>query len=643
MELASNKHHGSIVYTLLKVIFATYCSVTILVTLFHLLAEYQDAKSQMVEKFHTLEAIFAPGMSQALWNLDEVQIASHLEGIMQCPIVMAVQLESLEKNISSSHNPLWSRGQTSEQSYPLSALEGSANEASSFFMNKRLEHHFYLYPPNSTNKQPIGQVTLHSEQALLLQEIQQSAFYIVSGALIKTLALWLFFLFYGNQLLRKPLKKLTQAVERINFSVVESSHSAKASLEGKNEFLLLEQSFNQMLERLRAENQAKNQLQTKNDEVLDFLDDIVTSMPVALIGINKSNIVQHWNPAAERLTGVTTPDAIGKSLCDILPNLKAMSAQLEMAKTQCFSFRSETFELKTSTETLFTRLTAYPLKNKTDESMVILIEDITESVLAEKSMVESDKVITLAGFSAGMAHDINNPLSIISQSAENLKLSLISESKLSTSDSPETASIEKTQIFSLIEAIQSSVKRMSDIVDNMLSFTRNNPTRLEPHDIKPIIEKSLEFIKRDPNINSLSIYKSINFEIDIDNECPQILSAPSHLQQALFNLLKNSMEALQQSYSGIVPKIAIQVSANKSHVILKIKDNGPGIAPMSQRNLFKPLTSTKGKKGTGLGLFICHSIITKVHQGSIAVTSSEEGAQFEIRLMRAKDIKAKVV
>lgn len=633
MSVTTKAHHGSIVYTLLKVIFATYCAVTIVVTVFHLLAEYQDAKSKMVEKFHTLEAIFAPGISQALWNLDEVQIASHLEGLMASPMVKAVRLESLDNPSSGQNNSNWSRGEVSEQSFPLTALKGETNEANSFFMNKTLEHRFYLLPPvNANSSNPIGVIKLHSERALLLQEIQQSAFYIICGAIVKTLALWFFFLFFGNKLLRKPLKKLTEVVEEINLQAVESANASLTTLEGTNEFRLLEQSFNQMLERLRAENQAKNLLQQKNEAVLDFLDDIVTSMPVALIGLNSDNEVQHWNPAAERLTGIQSKKAFGQNICQILPSLKPLSEDLTNAKTSRSSFKSKTVELKANNQSVYTRLTAYPLKNNLEHSMVVLIEDITESVLAEKTMVESDKVITLAGFSAGMAHDINNPLGIISQSAENLKNTLFGNNneRRGAEQAPVIQKEESTHL--LLDAIQTSVTRMADIVDNMLSFSRNTPAELAPHHIEPIITSTIDFLHRDPNIIHMQRFKDIDIDIQIEPNCPRVLSVPNQLQQALFNLLKNAIEAIGTHCSGIQPKIQISVSSNKHGLSLLISDNGPGIPGELKKTLFKPLKSSKGHAGTGLGLFICHTIVTKVHQGKIHVTTSKKGTQFEICL-----------
>ncbi|WP_300459017.1 PAS domain-containing sensor histidine kinase [Desulfobacula sp.] len=233
-----------------------------------------------------------------------------------------------------------------------------------------------------------------------------------------------------------------------------------------------------------------------------------------------------------------------------------------------------------------------------------------ENVLAE--LQHAQKLSSIGRLSAGVAHEINNPLAIINEKA-GLMSDLI---KLSDDFN------KKEKFIDLTDAILNSVKRCRKITHRLLGFSKRIDIKIEPININYIINEVLDFLEKDV------LYRKIDVQLLLSDSLVLIHSDHGLIEQTLVNLLTNAFAAVEE-----FGEVQIQTqNLNDGGVNLKISDNGCGIPQDVIKNIFDPFFTTKKEKGTGLGLSITYGIIKKLG-GQISVTSKiGEGTVFTIDL-----------
>jgi len=227
-----------------------------------------------------------------------------------------------------------------------------------------------------------------------------------------------------------------------------------------------------------------------------------------------------------------------------------------------------------------------------------------DMILKDRQIMQSEKLASLGQLAAGIAHEIRNPLGIISGSAETL---------LKQKD-PETQR-EMTQF------IMEESERINAMISNFLHFARPKEPKLRDHDLVSLVSRTLQLITPEA--------KSRNVEIvpKIPDEPLVVRIDPEQIQQALMNIAINALEAMPEG--GLW---SVSLSRNgEDRVMIRLSDTGPGISEDVLSRIFNPFSTTKDK-GTGLGLSIAHTIVEN-HGGTIAVnTRPEEGTTFVINL-----------
>lgn len=224
----------------------------------------------------------------------------------------------------------------------------------------------------------------------------------------------------------------------------------------------------------------------------------------------------------------------------------------------------------------------------------------------------TNKMATLGRLSAGVAHEINNPLAIINE-----KSGLIKDIALHHPEFP-----KKDKIISLVDSIVSSVERCSRVTHRLLGFGRRMESRKELIDMKTLINDVLDFQR------SEAAHRNIEINVNAEPNLANIISDRGQLQQVFLNLINNAYAALDKN-----GKIDITIrQPNNDEVEVVICDNGIGIAEKDLAHIFEPFFSTKGEAGTGLGLSITKDIIEKLG-GVISVTSTiGTGTCFDVNL-----------
>ncbi|CCO22934.1 ATP-binding protein [Maridesulfovibrio hydrothermalis] len=394
--------------------------------------------------------------------------------------------------------------------------------------------------------------------------------------------------------------------------------------------------------RIRAD-QALINNESNMRKLRNYLSNIINSMPSMLIGVDiKGNITQ-WNKKAEQVAGLTHDEALGRPLRKVVPHLADEMKRVQLA----IKTKQEQVDPKRSRyengRTKYEDLTIYPLISNKVEGAVIRIDDVTDRVSLEQMMVQSEKMMSVGGLAAGMAHEINNPLAAILGQNRNLQRRLLEKLPKNISAAKECGIdldalygyLGKRDIPRMLESIDESGNRAATIVSNMLSFSRKSEKRLGYHDISKLMDKTLELASNDYDLKKEYDFRKIEIIRKYDPDLPEVLCEGNEVQQVFLNLLKNGAEAMtEKNYDSGHPCFTVSTYTQKGYAVVEIEDNGPGVDEASRIRIFEPFFTTKEVgKGTGLGLSVSYFIITDQHSGSMKVESAPgEWTRFIIKL-----------
>ncbi len=227
----------------------------------------------------------------------------------------------------------------------------------------------------------------------------------------------------------------------------------------------------------------------------------------------------------------------------------------------------------------------------------------------EEELIQSKKLASLGILTAGVAHELTNPLNNISMIAQNYQefYDVLSEANR----------------IELMKKIEGEAERIEEIVRNLLDFSKPKEAKLEERDINETVRKSLELMQ-----NTLDI-SNVEVSTELGQGLPRVYIDDHQIQQVLVNLIVNAVHAMEH---GGVLKLATRAGEDGQTVKVDVIDTGKGIAPEFLSHIFDPFFSTKGVGGTGLGLSVSYGII-KNHRGNIRVESTVgAGTTFTIEL-----------
>ncbi len=378
----------------------------------------------------------------------------------------------------------------------------------------------------------------------------------------------------------------------------------------------------------------------------NYLSNIINSMPSVLVGVDTEGRVTQWNKQAELATGMSFDEARSQPLTAVFPRLMDAMARIQSAIKDRRVLRDPKIPRQSNGETRFEDITIFPLVANGVEGAVIRVDDVTERVRLEEMMIQSEKMLSVGGLAAGMAHEINNPLAGILQNSAVLKNRLLGDLP-ANQKAAATAGISMTAIQhylelrklpTMLDNIRASGNRAADIVKNMLSFARKSDRIVSSHDLGDLLDQTLELARTDYDMKKRYDFKQVHIVREYDQGVSAVPCEASKLQQVFLNILKNGAEAMAQGEGGPAqPAITLRVKDDGWWVRVEIEDNGPGMDQETHRRIFEPFFTTKPVgEGTGLGLSVSYFIITENHHGKMDVFSTDgEGTRFVIRLPKA--------
>lgn len=370
------------------------------------------------------------------------------------------------------------------------------------------------------------------------------------------------------------------------------------------------------------ESLTENLVSTENEKqsLLVQRDAIINAMPSALVGVDTQGKVILWNRKAVKYTGLSMQSALQQSLAVVLYDFKEILDLIQPALDAQQRYKGVCQVASGNEEIRYFEVTVYPLPAGF-QAAVIRIDDISERVQIEDSMLQSRKMEAVGQLAGGVAHDFNNLLAGIQNSAYLL------ERRLDLND--------KTQGY--LQVIKDASQRAADLTLKLLSFSRKNAKVSTQVHVHEAIEETVAILKR-------SVDKSINIRMDLEAKNDAVVGDLSQLQSTFMNMGINASHAMPSGGELRFGSSEIMLQAADCeektlalspgyYLQVEIEDSGEGIAEDLFDKLFEPFFTTKEQgKGTGLGLWSAKAAISQ-HGGDIQVLSRVgEGTLFKILL-----------
>ena len=435
-----------------------------------------------------------------------------------------------------------------------------------------------------------------------------------------------------------PLQKLT----RISSLIADGDLDQDVVSYGDNEigrlaktFFIMRDSIKKTFGELNREVLERKQAEDELRHLQNYLTNIIDSMPSVLVGVDAAGRVTQWNKTAEQATGIVAALAQGESFSHVFPQMAPdMSKIVESIRTREPMHEQKKIQ-SAQKGTFYQDVTIYPLIANGVEGAVIRIDDVSEKVRMEEMMIQSEKMLSVGGLAAGMAHEINNPLAGMMQTANVMANRLGGEPDLpaniraaedaGTSMPAIIAFMESRGVLRMLETINDSGRRVADIVNNMLSFARKSDAQSSSQDLTELMDKTIELAATDYDLKKHYDFKQINIIKEYEEGIPAIPCEGAKIQQVLLNILRNGAQSMQDDTStDKKPCFIIRIRHDKKDnmISIEVEDNGPGISPSIRKRIFETFFTTKpAGVGTGLGLSVSYFIVTENHGGEMFVES----------------------
>lgn len=379
------------------------------------------------------------------------------------------------------------------------------------------------------------------------------------------------------------------------------------------------------------------EVQLKNTQTL--LDGILNAMPSALFALDSRNRIVQCNQQAGEWLNKEHSQLTGLPLTQLIPEIESLPLMPESPAQKPILHKEERVVINSFIRPMMSDVLAYPLPDSQQARLVIRIDDISQRQRMEEMMVQTEKMMTVGGLAAGMAHEINNPLGAILQNLQNIRRRL-QEDLPANQKAAEALDLDMNKvqeylaqrgISQFFQHIQNAGERAAGIVANMLQFSRNDHLQKRDISIAELIDTTLNIAR-----NDLAL-KHIELNVPENISQQPVHCVPSEIEQVLLNLLRNAQQALD-SYQGDTtwhPRVHITVEKRFDMMCIAIEDNGPGVPAEVAAHIFEPFYTTKDVgEGTGLGLSVSYFIVTSHHQGQLVYKPGHlgQGACFELSL-----------
>jgi len=560
---------------LLARVLSVYFVLTLIVTAGQIFTEYLNAKSHIEGELKTLKNTFSTSLTRAIWELNTPQAKSIAVGLMELPIVEGVQIRDENSNYIAD------LGRTSKL-VGESITKGVVRDHS----GGTFGYSFPLIFEFSGRTSLVGDVTLYSSSAIIFSRIEVGIFFLIGNAIVKTAFLVFLFMSAFRTMLTDPLNELTQQITDFNLDDPESS-KLDLSMDEDNELKVLETSYNKLI-----------------DEMIEFQSKLAGSqheLQKANLRLDDQNISLEEEVAKKTATLSRIMLDLEQQKDELLINQRELRQENENRQFIEDELRKRNTELATSMETI---------------------------QMAKAQLVESERMASLGGLVAGIAHDVNTPLGVSVTATSFLhdrvkKLQSAYENKKLTGNTMTSFLSEAEQTITLLT---NNLNRASDLISSFKQVAVDQTSEAEREiNVSEYLTEVVQSLA--PN------FKKTQHTIDI--HCPDDLSikcAPGVLAQILTNMIMNSLiHGFEDKTKGA---IRLEISEQDNNLVINYSDDGRGLDEDTLKRHFDAFfTTRRGKGGSGLGTHIMYKLVTQTLGGDIeAFSKPGEGLKYIITI-----------
>ncbi|MCY7296048.1 sensor histidine kinase [Alteromonas sp. a30] len=559
---------------LLTRVLSVYFILTLLVTAGQILTEYLNAKKHIVDELQTLKNTFSVSLTRAIWELNTPQAKSIAEGLMELPIVEGVQIR--DENGSYIAN----LGTTSLLEIPpVNTGVRHEHEGGTFGFTFPLIFEF------SGRTSNVGDVTLYSSFEIIFSRIEVGIYFLISNAILKTGFLVFLFLNAFRTMLTDPLSELTRQMNEFDIERLEQSKLV-VKIGEKNELYVLRDAYNDLV-----------------DDLIDFqsrLGGAQSELRDANRKLDEQNLMLEQEVARKTAT------------------LSRIMLDLEQQRDELID---KQYALKKENENRRQIETRLLEKNKE------LADSMETLRLAQDQLVESERMASLGGLVAGIAHDVNTPIGVGVTAA-----SILQERLQKLQSDFDNKQLTNKAMANFLEDTSKTT--------NLLMNNLNRASNLIASFKQVSVDQTSEAIR---NINLLEYVNEIihslaprlkKTEHKVNVNCRDditVCCAPGAIAQIITNMMMNSLiHGFEHVTRGT---ITIDIYQKDDDICIDYKDDGKGLnAEMLERHFDAFFTTKRGKGGSGLGTHIMYNLVTQTLNGEITVESREgEGVAYHIK------------
>lgn len=587
---------------------------TVFGTVAQLTIDYRKDKDILVSQLDQIRTSRLSSLTNALWHLDEVQILVQLEGVLEMRDMMYAEVITPEG---------------------ISFFRGAHADEKNLIVRK-----FPLQYKALDRIDHIGTLVVAADKSALQRRLLDKILVIVitQGVQILLVAVLIVFIFY--LLVTRHLRRMAVYTSGLTIDRLQEPLCLDKSSSKPDEIDVVVRAFNDMRENLLKDIKQRESAEKKLKDAEGYIRNILDSMPSILVSVDVDGRVTQWNQQAVLKTGVPVERAVGRFFTEVCPNAPVSMDQISAAVGSDLPVKISKVPRPKDDMVEYVDVTVYPLTTNNVRGAVIRIDDATERVRLEEMLIQSEKMVSVGGLAAGMAHEINNPLAGILQNGQVIRNRISPDlpanrklaEELGTDMDLVHAYFERRGCLRMMDSIMDSGLRAARIVENMLSFSRKNNLRMAEVDICALLDRTLELAANDYDLKKQYDFRKIRIVREYEEGLPLVCCEESKIQQVFFNLIRNGAQAMAGQERPAC--FTLRVMSGDGEVRIEIEDNGPGMSEELRKRVFEPFFTTKRVgEGTGLGLSVSYFLVVENHGGRIDVESTPgKGSVFIIHL-----------
>jgi len=618
----------SIATQLLKVVLSFFFIVTITLTLIHMSAEFFNTKKNVGSEIRVIGNTFAPGLAKAMWDINLEQLQPTFLGMVKFPAVVGVKLEN------DRGEELGASGLVTTKEGNPAKVELDGNKIIVDGYTGLFHYSFPIIHQRRGKEIKVGQATIYSSTGVVFDKVKLGFLFILVNSVIKTFTLCSLFLWIFRSMLSQPLGALAAATEQISMDKLEN-FQVKIKTKGRNELKILEEAFNNMLQKLSF---SKNAIKESERKYRNIFENSIEG----IFQISTDGHIISVNQSMAKYFGFESPGEMISSVTDIAqqcyanPEEKTEIDNMMHEKNQAFGIERQ-FKRKDG-GLFWGSVSARTVRDANGQMLYSegFLIDITERKAIERVQKEREAA-ELANqekseFLANMSHEIRTPMNgIIGLSGLALKTELTAKQ------------------YDYLHKIEWSAQSLLGIINDILDLSKIEAGRLEietiPFNLDDVLCKLSDLISIKAEEKNLELL----FDISTDLCCHDLMGDPLRLSQMLVNLTANAVKFTDSGQVVLKIREVSEPELLPSQTLFNfaVEDTGIGIIPEQMGRLFKSFSqadssTTRKYGGTGLGLRICKNL-AEMMGGDIRVESEPgKGSSFSFTAMFAKSSKARI-